>query len=168
MSILLDGCNTKTLTKCMKKCLIGTIRECYELFWTNPGSNNPQNNHCIVTYLPSEKTLEIRPTRHPGYCWRIKNELISDILLWSPTYWRASVDRSARTYFHQLCGNTGCSFEDLPGAMDDRDVWRARERGGRERERVREIQAISANWQWWDWLIYCINQSINHLSWITL
>ena len=25
------------------------------LFWTNPGSNTPQNNSCTVTYFPSHK-----------------------------------------------------------------------------------------------------------------
>ena len=34
----------------------------------------------------------------------------------------------------------GCSLEDLPEAMDDRDKWR---------ERVREICACSMIWWWW-------------------
>ena len=32
----------------------------------------------------------------------------------------------------QLCADTGCSLEDLPGAMNAREGWR---------ERVREIRA---------------------------
>ena len=28
----------------------------------------------------------------------------------------------------QLCADTGCSPEDLPGAMDDREGWRERDR----------------------------------------
>ena len=31
-------------------------------------------------------------------------------------------------YLTQLCADTGTSFENLPGAMDDRDGWRERER----------------------------------------
>ena len=54
-----------------------------------------------------------------------------------PYIW-TSVGWPARTYLHQLCADTGCSLEDLLGAMDDRDRWRERER---ERERVREIHA---------------------------
>ena len=68
------------------------------------------------------------------------NELISDILLWTPPHRRAKVGRPARTYIQQLCGDTGCSLENLPGAMDDRDGWR---------ERVREIRAGGATWWWW-------------------
>ena len=40
--------------------------------------------------------------------------------------------RPARTYMQQLCEDTGCSPEDLPEAMNDREKWR---------ERVRDIRA---------------------------
>ena len=49
-----------------------------------------------------------------------------------PTYDRAKAGRSARTYIQQLCVDTGCSPEDLPEAMNDREKWR---------ERVRDIHA---------------------------
>ena len=58
--------------------------------------------------------------------------LLSDILLWTLSHGRAKVRRPARPYAQQLCANTGCSLEDLPGAMDDREGWR---------ERVRAIHA---------------------------
>ena len=48
-------------------------------------------------------------------------ELISDILLWTPSYKRAKVGQPAKTYIQQLCTDTGCSLEDLRGAMNDRD-----------------------------------------------
>ena len=31
-------------------------------------------------------------------------------------------------HIHQLRADTGCSLEDLPGAMDDEDEWPERER----------------------------------------
>ena len=34
----------------------------------------------------------------------------------------AKAGRPARTYIQQLCADTGCSLEDLPGVMDDRGV----------------------------------------------
>ena len=40
----------------------------------------------------------------------------------------ASVVPPARNYLHQLCADRGCSLEDLPGAMDNRDRWREREK----------------------------------------
>ena len=69
-------------------------------------------------------------------------ELISDILLWTLSHGRAKEGRPARTYIQQLCANTGCSPEDLPEAMDDREGWR---------KRVREIRADFVTWWWWWW-----------------
>ena len=67
-------------------------------------------------------------------CWRSRDELISDVLLWNPTYGRAKAGRPARTYIQQLREDTGCSPEDLPEAMNDRKKWR---------EMVRDIRATS-------------------------
>ena len=72
---------------------------------------------------PIMKTIQVRQTRHAGHWWRSKDELISDILLWTPSHGRAKAGRLARTYIQQLCADTGYSLEDLPGAMDDRDGW---------------------------------------------
>ena len=52
----------------------------------------------------------------------------------------ASNIEPARTYIQQLCEDTGCSPEDLPEAMNDREKWR---------ERVRDIRA-SGTTRWWD------------------
>ena len=79
-----------------------------------------------------------------GHCWRSRDELISDVLLWTPTHGRAKAGRPARTYIQQLCEATGCCPEDLPRAMNDREEWR---------ERVRDIRATSATWWWWWWYL---------------
>ena len=81
-----------------------------------------------------------RRTRHAGHWWKSRNELISDVLLWTPTYGRAKAGRPARTYIQQLCEDRGCSPEDLPEAMNDREKWQ---------ERVRDICATSTTWWWW-------------------
>ena len=56
-------------------------------------------------------------------------------LISSASHGRVKAGRPARTYVQQLCADTGCSLEDLPGTMDDREGWR---------ERVREIRAGGA------------------------
>ena len=86
------------------------------------------------------KTIQVRRTRHAGHCWRSRDELIRDLLLWIPTHGRAKAGRPARTYIQQLCEDTGCCPEDLPMVMNDREEWR---------ERVRDICATSAIWWWW-------------------
>ena len=90
--------------------------------------------------LNKETNQPNQPTRHAGHCWKSRDELISNILLWTPSHRRTKAGRPARTYLQQLYGDTGCSLEDLPGTMDYRDWWR---------ERVREICAASATWWWW-------------------
>ena len=70
--------------------------------------------------------------QHAGYCWRSRDELIRDVLLWTRMYGRAKAGRPARTCIQQLCEDTGFSPEDLPEAMNDREKWQ---------ERVRNIRA---------------------------
>ena len=97
--------------------------------------------HQLYGHLPPiTKTIQVRRTRHAGHCWRSKDELISDVLQWTPTYGRAKAGRPARTYIQQLCEDTGCNPEDLPEAMNDREKWR---------ERVRDIRAGGTTWWWW-------------------
>ena len=101
--------------------------------------------HQLYGHLPPiTKTIQARRTRHARHCWRSRDELISDVLLWTLTYGRAKVGRPARTYIQQLCEDTGCSPEDLPVAMNGREKWR---------ERVRDIRASGTTWWGW-WYIY--------------
>ena len=96
---------------------------------------------------PITKTIKVRWTRYAGHCWRSKDELISDIHLWTPSHVPANAGRPARTYTQQLCPDTGYSLEDLPETMDDRDEWREREKE-RERERERERESKGdPSWQ---------------------
>ena len=42
----------------------------------------------LYSYLPPiKKTIQDRQTRHAGHCWRSRDELISDIILWTPFTW---------------------------------------------------------------------------------
>ena len=101
--------------------------------------------HQLYGHLPPiAKTIQVRRTRHSGHCWRSRDELISDVLLWTPTYGRAKAGRPARTYIQQLCEDTGCSREDLPEAMKDREKWR---------EWVKDIRACGTTWWWWVWIV---------------
>ena len=63
-------------------------------------------------------------------------------MLWKGDHGRAKAGRPAWTYIQQLCEDTGCSHEDLPEAMNDREKWR---------ERVRDIHASGTTWWWWWW-----------------
>ena len=100
--------------------------------------------HQLYGHLPPiTKTIQVRKTRYAGHCWRSRDEFISDVLLWTPTYGRAKAGRPARSYIQQLCEDRGWSPEDLPEAMNDTEKWR---------ERGRDIRASGTTWWWWWWL----------------
>ena len=116
--------------------------------------------HQLYGHLPPiTKTIQVRRTRHAGHCWRSKDELNSDVLLWTPTYGREKAGRPARTYIQQLCEDTGCNPEDLPEAMNDREKWR---------ERVRDIRAGGTWWWWWWWWhTTCFTDAEDNSIWVT-
>ena len=58
-----------------------------------------------------------------GHYRRIKDEIISDVLQWTPSHGRVSVCRRTRTYLQQPGADTRWNLEDKPGAMNDGDVW---------------------------------------------
>ena len=150
VSILLYECTTRTLTKRLEKKLDGNftrmLRAILKKSW-----RQHHTKHQLYGHLPPiTKTIQVRRTRHAGHCWRGRDELISDLLLWTPTYARTKVGRPARTYIQQHCEDTGCSPEDLPEAMNDREKWR---------ERVRDIRAGGTTWWWWWWCM-CVSMCI--------
>ena len=142
MSILLYGCTTWTLTKRLEKKLDGNYTRMLPAILNKSWRQHPTRNQLYGHLPPITKTIQARRTRHAGHCWRSRDELISDVLLWTPTYGRAKVGRPARTYIQQLCEDTWCSPEDLPEAMIDREKWR---------EGVRDIRVSGTTWWWW-WL----------------
>ena len=132
VSILLYGCTTWTLTKKLEKKLDGNYTSMLRAILNRSWRQHP-TRHQLYSHLPPiTKTIQSRRTRHTGHCWISRYELISDVLLWTSTYGRAKAGRPARTYIQQLCGDTGCSPEDLPEAMNDRKKWR---------EKVKDIRA---------------------------
>ena len=64
--------------------------------------------------------------RFVGHSFRSKEELAGDVLLWQPKHGKQSAGRPKKTYIDQLISDTGCSYQELPAAMGDRDEWRKR------------------------------------------
>ena len=82
-----------------------------EQYWTSPGDNTLQSSSCMATDHPSRK---LSRTRHAGHCWRSRDELINDVLLWTPSHGPAKGGWPAQTSIQQLCVYTRCSPEDRP------------------------------------------------------
>ena len=62
--------------------------------------------------------MQVRLKGHAGHCWRSKDLLICNILLWTFAHGHTSVSQPAKTCLHQLRVDTGCNLEDLPRVMD--------------------------------------------------
>ena len=142
VSILLYGCTTWTLTKRLEKKLDGNYTRMLQAILNKSWRQHPTRHQLYGHLPPVSKTIQARRTRYAEHCWRSRDELIRDVLLWTPTYGRAKAGWLARTYIQQLCEDTGCSPEDLPEAMNDWEKWW---------ERVRDIRASCTIWWWWWW-----------------
>ena len=144
VSILLYGCTTWTLTKRLKKKQDGNYTRMLRAILNKSWRQHPTRHQLYGHLPPITKTIQVRRASQAGHCWRSKDELISDVLLWTPAYGQAKAGRPARTYIQQLCEDMVCSPEDLPKAMNDREKLR---------ERVRDIRASGTTW-WWYIYIY--------------
>ena len=140
--ILLYRCPTWTLTKRMKKKLGGKYTRMLRAILNKSWRQHPTKHQLYGHLPPITKTIKVRRTRHAGQCWRNRDELISDVQLWTPSHGREKAGWPARTYIQKLCEDTGCSPEDLSEAMNDMEEWR---------ERVRDIRAGGTTWWWWWW-----------------
>ena len=132
VSILLYGCTTCTLTKRLEMKLDANYTRMLRAILNKYWRQHPTRHQLYGHLPPITKTIQGRQTRHAGHSWRSRNELIRDVLLWTPAYGRAKAGQPAQTYTHQLCEDTRCSPEELPEAMNDREKWQ---------ERARDIRA---------------------------
>ena len=82
VSILLYGCTTWTLTKRLKKKLDGNYTRMLRAILNKSWWKHPTRHQLYSQLPPITKTIQVRRTRHAGHCWRSKDELISDVLLW--------------------------------------------------------------------------------------
>ena len=121
--ILLYGCTAWTLTKRLEKKIDSNYTRMLRAILNKSWRQHPTRHQLYGHLPPITKTIQVRRTRHAGHRWKGRDELISG---------RAKAGQPARTYIQQLCEDTGCSPEDLPEAMNDREKWR---------ERVRDIRA---------------------------
>ena len=86
VSILLCGCTTWTLTKRMEKKLDGNPTRMLRAISNKPGRQHPPKQQLYGHLPPITKTIKVRRTRHAGHCWRSRDKLMSDVLLWTPSH----------------------------------------------------------------------------------
>ena len=84
VSILLYGGTTWTLTKRMEKKLDGNYTRMLRAILNKSWRQHPTKHQLYGLLPPTTKTIKVRWTKHAGHCWRSRDELISDVLLWTP------------------------------------------------------------------------------------
>ena len=120
------------MTKPLKKKLVEIVQECYYLYC----KQHPTKQQVYGHLPPISKAIKIRRPNHNGPSWKSKNELISNILQWTPSHRHVSVRLPTRIYLQQHCTDTESSVEDVPEVMNDKDeCW----------ERVSEIR-VNSTW----------------------
>ena len=126
VSILPYGCTTWTLTKCMERKLDSNYTRMLPAILYRSWRQHSLKQQLYGHLLPVMKTIKVRRTRPAGHCWRSRDELISDVVLWTPAYGRAKAGRPARTYIQQRwtigrSGERGSGISVLAERHDDDD-----------------------------------------------
>ena len=83
MSILLYGCTTWTLTKRMEKKLYSDYARMLQAILNKSWRQHPTKQQLYGHLPPIMKTIKVRRTRPARHSWRSRDELISDVLLWT-------------------------------------------------------------------------------------
>ena len=98
-SILLYGFTTWTLTKRLEKKLDGNYTRMLRAILNKSWRQHPTRHQLYGHLPPITKTIQVRRTRHAGHCWRSRDELIREVLLWIPTHGRAKAgDQHEHTF----------------------------------------------------------------------
>ena len=92
----------------MEKKLDGNYTRMLRAILNKSWRQHPKRHQLYGHLPPITKTIQVTRTRHAGHCWRSRDELIRDVLLWTPTHGRAKAGRPVRTYIQQLCEDAGC------------------------------------------------------------
>ena len=110
LSVLLYRCTTWMLTKYIERKLNRNHKKMLRATLNKSWKKHPMKQQLYGHLCPISKTIQGRRTKHARYCWGNKDELISDVLLLTPTHWHASIGWPTSTYLYQLCAETECNL----------------------------------------------------------
>ena len=99
VSILLYGCTTRTLTKCMEKRLDGNYTRRLRAILNKSWRLHPTKQQLYRHLPPITKTIKVIRTRHAGHCWRSRDDLISFCDAWLA----AQKFRNCNSFLHLQC-----------------------------------------------------------------
>ena len=85
--------------------------------------NSPKSDQYKLEITIFNKNNKPTKLQFIGHCWRKKDEVISDLLLWEPKHGARKRGRPALTYVDQLRNDTGLSIAELKSIMGNRKEW---------------------------------------------
>ena len=100
VSILLYGCTTWTLTKCMEKKPDDNNTRLLWAILNKSRRQHPTNQQLYGHLPPITKSIQVKWTKHAGHYWRRGDELISDILQWTPLSGRTKQDDQLESIYN--------------------------------------------------------------------
>ena len=125
-SVLIYGSVSWTLTSTSEKKIDGAYTRMLRAALNIPWQSHTTNEELYEKMPRITQSIRQQRMRFVGHSFRSKEELAGDVLLWQPKHGKQSTGRPKKSYIDQLISDTGCSYQELPTAMGDRDEWRKR------------------------------------------
>ena len=138
VSILLYGCTTWTLTKRLKK-LDGNYTRMLQAILNKSWRQHPTRHQLYGHLLPITKTIKLDEPDTQNTAGEVRTH---SLVMYSYGPPHMTKQKQDDQHEQQLGKDKGCSPEDLPEAINDKEKWR---------ERVRDIRASGTIWWWWWW-----------------
>ena len=129
--------------KRLEKKLDGNYARMLRAFLNKSWRQHPTRHQLYGHLPPITKTIQVKRSRYAGHCWRSRDELISDVLLWTPTT-NSSKSRTTSSNIHTAVlwrykmlsrrpalkrwkigksGKRGSGISVLPARHDDDDIY---------------------------------------------
>ena len=84
-------------------------------------------NEVICGAIPKiTTTIAAQSVRFSEHCWRSKDELAHQLLLWEQTHGKRARGRPRQKFIDQLLDDMELQKEDLANAMNDREYWKSK------------------------------------------
>ena len=84
---------------------------------------HPSHSQIYGSLPRASSIVRSRRAQFAGHCYRAKSEVISTLLLWSPT--QTGPKSRKLSYPDVIARDTGINKQELGRAMGDREVWRS-------------------------------------------
>ncbi len=123
-SVLLYGAETWTVTKDLEKTLNGCYTRMLRMASNVSWKDHMTNEELYGDLPPVTLKIRQRKLRLAGHCWRHKEEIASDLVLWEPLDGKRKRGRQRTTYVDNLLDDTGLdNTKELSALIQDRTVW---------------------------------------------